>query len=270
MSLRYRRDRRDASPSRQSSNNNTYRNRSPESKYTERQPCEYGNNCYRKNPEHFKEYFHPHTFLNEIVENLKNLKTSNDEFSIGEKVIDPEFEIINDNNNYKLKEFIIYCITNFEEIVKNYDIQDLIFIFMQFDARNSSRTFEVCDEKQIDIIKLKFNDNNNNNNNNNNNIYNDLNAPGVDKKLQKITYNIECENFILINSSLVLVLLQDYQNKQLKYQEQKTPGGKRESYKRKSYKRESYKRESYKRKTYKKKNNKKKNKKNRSVKNRRI
>jgi hypothetical protein len=236
---------RDASPSRQSSihnnssNNDKYRNRSPERKDIEKKHCEYGNNCYRKNPQHFDYVYHP---IDEIVYNYNN----NADFLT---YLDGQFK--NDKN---IKDFIIYIINHFELIIKNYDIQLLKNIFTQFDGRTISRTIPVCDEKQIKIIQGKLNGNNIYTD-----IYNSLNAPGVNKELQKKTYKIKCENFILINSSFVLWLLTDYQEKQKQQdQEHKTPGGKRESYKRKSYKR----------KTYKKKNNK--NKKNRSVKNRRI
>lgn len=232
-----RRSSRDASPSRQSSSHNNpsngnYRNRSPERKDIENPSCKYGDGCYRKNPEHLKGFFHTHLFLDEIVNKLKIL---DDKFEIGEQIIDPEFENINDNNDKKLKEFIIYCIQNFEKIVKKYNIRDLIFIFMQFDARNASRTLEVCDNRIMNIEKRMKG----------NSFYDDINNPERKK-------NKDC---IHINSSCVLVLLQDYQKQQLKVQEHKTPGGKRKTYKRKSYKRKTYK---------------KKNKKNRSVKNRRI
>ena len=168
------------------------RDRSPErNEYVnnERKMCDYGIMCYRKNPEHLKEFFHTHLFLDEIVNKLKLL---DDKFEIGEKIIDPEFENINDNNDKKLKEFIIYCIQNFEKIVEKYNIRDLIFIFMQFDARNASRTLEVCDNRLINIEKRMKG----------NSFYDDINIPERKK-------NKDC---ILINSSCVLVLLQDNHN----------------------------------------------------------
>lgn len=208
------------------------RDRSPHrNKYVnnERKICEHGSKCYRKNPEHLKEFFHPHLFLDEIVNKLKLL---DDKFEIGEKIIDPEFENINDNNDKKLKEFIIYCIQNFEKIVEKYNIQDLIFIFMQFDARNASRTLEVCDNRLINIEKRMKG----------NSFYDDIN--NAERKKNK-----DC---IFINSSCVLVLLQDYLEKQQQEQEQKQ-GGKK-TYKRKTYKRKTYKsKKTYTRKTYKRK-----------------
>jgi hypothetical protein len=211
------------------------RERSPmrENDKKERILCRFGKDCFRKNPEHLKEFFHPHTFLNEIVEFLK---PPNDKFSIGEKVIDPEFEIINDNNDEKLKEFIVYCIINFEKIVKMYNIQDLIFIFMQFDARNSSRTFKVCDNETKKNIESIMKDNS---------FYKDINSD------ERKEYDINKNNCMRVNSSYVLVLLQDYQNKQ-----QEQTAGKRESYKRESYKSASKKRKTHKRKTNKRKTNK--------------
>ena len=111
-----------------------------------------------------------------------------------------------------------------------YNIQDLIFIFMQFDAENASRTFVVCDETKDKIHPIMEG----------NLFYDEMNSDE-----RKKYYGIK-ENCIFVNSSCVLVLLQDYQNKP-----QEQTAGKRESYKRESYKRESYKSASKKRKTYK-------------------
>ena len=214
------------------------RDRSPErNEYVnnERKMCYYGSTCYRTNPEHLKEFFHTHLFLDEIVNKLKLL---DDKFEIGEKIInpefkninDPEFKNINDNNDKKLKEFIIYCIQNFKKIVEKYNIKDLRFIFIQFDARNASRTLEVCDNRLINIEKKM----------NGNSYYNDINIPERKK-------NKDC---IHINSSCVLVLLQDYLEKQEQQQQNQQKQGGKKTYKRKTYNRKTYNRKTYKRKTY--------------------
>ena len=245
-----RRSSRDASPSRQSSSHNNpsngnYRNRSPERKDIENPSCKYGDGCYQLNIEHMSQFSHSNS---KLLDNMMKILLNTKDFTS----LIPFIRVMFKDDDI-LKSFIIYSITKFDDILQKYNNVDnhvfrLIQIYTQFDSENNSRTIEVCNKNQIDIIKNKLKGNI---------LYDDINSPE-----RQINKGKDC---IHIVSSLVLILLQDYQKQQLKDQEHKTPGGKRESYKRKSYKRESYKKNTYKRKTYKKKN-----KKIRSVKNRRI
>ena len=255
---RGRRSSRDASPSRQSSSHNNpsngnYRNRSPERKDIENPPCKYGDGCYQLNIEHMSQFSHSNSNSNsKLLHNMMKILLDTKDFTLLIPFIRDMFK-----DDDILKSFIIYSITKFDDILQKYNNVDnhvfrLIQIYTQFDSENNSRTIKVCDKKQIDIINNKLKGNI---------LYEDINSP--ERQINK--GKGKGKDCIHIVSSLVLILLHDYQKQQLKVQEHKTPGGKRESYKRKSYKRESYKKNTYKRKTYKKKN-----KKIRSVKNRRI